>query len=692
VLEIGAALDRPHLKDRVLVFRAPEVKLPSNFNPVYQPLDLENVAASFPAFEEQARAWQVLGLEASDAAPVEPSSPDTDLPKGRDSSPASVAQAAAALSELAALFVGGEADTEEDETIIARAHLAASTALALVRSSEPLGVHELNGLYRDRVSVVPSETERTYLLRAVVANIGAANAPGWYWLRDESAEGIRTRISALALNESDSNAAREAIKLLINSEAGPSRSHLRAIVRQTLRHEGGVNADSGLALLRRHGTRTDLRALSVELGTHSKREPVAAARIAVQSRESPAAALRALIESPTNLDATIENNLLEGAKALPQTKVREALHSPAPALRQLGLKLLDATSKLRKANAIEAIEDDREGAVRVLGAALAIKRGWRLEQEQFEKATKDSPWTFDQHELGVKFTALRSAEELSKDLSWYGVNPYWTYEALGRKRFPSIEERIAGDLETDFADLRDADRLGYAKIVQAEVEKELDGTPTEEHRERITKMVEAAVKKYVERWAKLDEFLLRQFRIAALATLVQHSAPEYARFGPTYLADENRETATLAIRLVRLCGGPEDVSALSSLASQSWGTLRGEAAAAALELAEDSRATALSLLAIDDAEVVGLALRALRGSELDKAQVEALWPLLRNEQLSIRNAVTEHLIAELSRGQLRTLLDSYSRGQYYYSVIAAIDRALYAPGWVRQSARRILGG
>ena len=87
ILEIGAALERPHLKDRVLVFRAPKVELPSNFNPVYQPLDPENVSASFSDFEEQARTWQLLDSAPEENAPAQPSSPDAERLKGQISSP-----------------------------------------------------------------------------------------------------------------------------------------------------------------------------------------------------------------------------------------------------------------------------------------------------------------------------------------------------------------------------------------------------------------------------------------------------------------------------------------------------------------------------------------------------------------------------------------------------------------------------
>jgi hypothetical protein len=693
ILEIGAALERPHLKDRVLVFHAPNVELPSNINPVYRPLDPDNVSASFSDFEKQARVWQLLDSTPEESAPVRPSSPDAELPREEDANPASVAQAAAALSHLAGLLSGS--DVEEDEPTIARAFLAASTALALIRSSEPLGVHEMNGLYRDRKSIVPTTAERSHILRAVLVNIGAANAPGWYWLRHESAAGIRAQVSAVALNESDSHAVREAIKLLINADAGPSRGELRAIVRHALSYDNGANADSALELLKSHGTRTDLRALRAELDAHPRQDPVAAVRLAIQSRESPTAALRALLDSPTHLDPLTEGNLLAGAATLHQTKIRAALDSTAAPLRQLSLRLLDATSTLRKTDVIDVIEGDEEGLVRILAAELAVKRRWRLSRDQFEKALKDAPWSFDRQQLGVRFTALRPAAELTESLAWFRNTSYWIYEALGRHHFALIKDRIATDLETDFARLREEDRRGFVEIVKVEVEadfkRKFKSAPPEESSERIEQMVQASLKKYLESWSELDDFMLKRFRIAVLSALAANPAPEHARWGRQYLKASNRELALKAIEVVRLCGDPDDVAALSSVVAGPRGEQRPAAAAAALELSEDRRETALAFLETDDAEVVRLALAALQGSPFDKEMVEAIWPLLRNEHQSIRNAATEHLIAELPKKQLRVLPDAYSQGQYYYNVVTLVDRALYAPGWVRQSARRILG-
>lgn len=467
-------------------------------------------------------------------------------------------------------------------------------------------------------------------------------------------------------------------------------------MRHALSYEDGTNGDSALDLLRRHGTRADLRALRAELDAYPRQDSVEAARIAIQSRESPAAALGRLIEAPVHLDTMIEANLLAASTTIQPTRIQAALRSPAASLRQLGLRLLDARSTLRKSDVLEMIENDEEGEVRVLAAELAIKRRWRLSQDQFEKAVRDAPWTFDRHRLGVRFTSLRPAAELTKSLVWYRNTSYWIYEALGRHHFALIADRIATDLGSDFAELREADRHGYVEMVKGEVEAEFERKfeqkPSEENSERIEGMVQASLKTYLEGWAKLDDFILKRFRVAALSALAANPAPEHARWGRQYLSDDNREIASQAVEIIRLCGGPEDVEALRERASNAWRGLREEAARAALHLSEDSRATALGMLGIDDDEVVRQALEALRGSTFDREQVEAIWGLLRDEHPSIREAATEYLIAELPRKQLRGLSDPYSRGQYYYNVVTLIDRALYAPGWVRQSARKILDG
>jgi hypothetical protein len=59
--EIGLARERPHLRDKVLVAKAREVRLPSNINPTYERLDPSDLGPLISVVLRQLRAWGVVG-------------------------------------------------------------------------------------------------------------------------------------------------------------------------------------------------------------------------------------------------------------------------------------------------------------------------------------------------------------------------------------------------------------------------------------------------------------------------------------------------------------------------------------------------------------------------------------------------------------------------------------------------------
>lgn len=72
--EIQRAAQKPHLRSRIQVFRAPSVRLPSNINPVYQPLDVDRLDTVVDAVVRQLDTWGVLAKPKAveDVAPSEP--------------------------------------------------------------------------------------------------------------------------------------------------------------------------------------------------------------------------------------------------------------------------------------------------------------------------------------------------------------------------------------------------------------------------------------------------------------------------------------------------------------------------------------------------------------------------------------------------------------------------------------------
>jgi hypothetical protein len=73
----------PHLRQRLLVFKAEEVRLPSNINPAYEQLPLDDPEWIVGKILDQARVWGVLR--------VSPASEPTPAPESSDETPSKAA-------------------------------------------------------------------------------------------------------------------------------------------------------------------------------------------------------------------------------------------------------------------------------------------------------------------------------------------------------------------------------------------------------------------------------------------------------------------------------------------------------------------------------------------------------------------------------------------------------------------------
>jgi hypothetical protein len=58
--EVQRARNKPHLRSRIMVLKVAEVQLPSNINPIHEPLDLENLGPCIDLIIRQLRTWGVL--------------------------------------------------------------------------------------------------------------------------------------------------------------------------------------------------------------------------------------------------------------------------------------------------------------------------------------------------------------------------------------------------------------------------------------------------------------------------------------------------------------------------------------------------------------------------------------------------------------------------------------------------------
>jgi hypothetical protein len=690
--EIARARARDHLRERVQVFKAAEVDLHSNINPTYEALDPTDVAASFAVFERQAAAWEILEVspappaEAAPAVgPIGPSDAGSPHPAGRAGAPR--AQAARAVEELRRSLLDADGDPVMPSPL-ARAHLAASVALAGVRSISTFGVHELNGLYREREALRLSAEEKRHLMRTMVLHIGDENAPGWYWFRDRRAGDLHGELVELAREDPDLSVRTRSLDLLARTTEKIGAAEFRRVIAAGLKEGGGVRA----AALRLLGARGNTRLLGT-LREELQGADTAEAMLTVRARHAPGAALRELERRPLSHGEEAEKRLLEAAGRLPLASLRRGLRGGDPRIRALCLRALSRSSRLRRADVIGLVEigsaRERQEALRV-----GLARGWSFDREVLEQAVRDPGLGYAEvRDLRVDFHGRRPVSELLGELEWIGEGAMGStiYEALARHHPDALAGRIRADLDEDFASLRDAWHAHVEAAILGDIETRIarmdhGGRPSPE---QVRTMVTAGLQEFFGEHATLDTFTLRSFQAAALRGLLAHGEAGDARFARHFLASDDMELQDVSVALLARFGEACDEDALLGIAGNAYSDQAGRAAEAALAVSSDVPATVDRLIETGKPGLTLIAVGALANSSIEDA-VPRLMPLLDDEADAVRRVAAGALGARLptDKGR-RALLGHYlSTGNYYYyNVVVALDRTLWAPGWLRAATR-----
>jgi hypothetical protein len=693
--EISRARSKSHLRERVQVFKATEVDLHSNINPTYEALDPTDVAACFAIFERQAVAWEILDPSPAPAAPSAPAIGPIGPIEGTDSPPPAEArgaraQAALAVEELRRSLLNPAAEPAATPTPFppARAHLAASVALAAVRSISTFGVHELNGLYREREALELRPEEKRHLLRSIVLHTDDENAPGWYWFRDRLAGELYGLLVELAREDPDLSVRTRSLDLLARTTETVPAAELRLAIATGLAEGGAVRA-AALRLLATRGDTRLLGRLGDEVGTADASEAV----LAVRASHAPGAALRELERRPLSHSRQAEERLLDAARRLPLAPLRRGLRGGDSRVRLLCLRALARSSRLRRADVIDLVAlggaRERQEALRV-----GLARGWSFDPEVLEEAVKDPGIDFETvRELRVAFHGRRPAQELLAELEWVGEAGTGStiYGALAEYHPDAVSERIRVDLDEDFASLRDAYRSYIEAAILAATEGKLAELPVDRQpeSEQVAAMVTERVEAFFAEHPSLEDFTLRTFQAAALRGLLAHGEAGDVRFARRFLVSEDRELEAISVGLLARFGEAADEEGLIAIATEANGERAGRAAAAALALSGDLPATVDRLIAIGNPRLTRVAIAALVGSSMDDA-VPRLMPLLDDESDAVRRQAAEALAARLpTKKGRRALLGHYlsTRSYYYYNVVVALDRILWAPGWLRTAVR-----
>jgi hypothetical protein len=601
------------------------------------------------------------------------------------------AQAAAAVEVLRRSLTGSdaEADTRPGPFAPARAHLAASVALAGVRSISTFGVHELNGLYRERGALQLTPEEKRHLLRTIILHTNDENAPGWFWFRDRRPAELHGVLVELAREDPDLGVRTRSLDLLARTAEPVAPADLRGLLTAGLAEGGQVRA-AALHLL---GVRGDTRLLR-ELGEELAGTDAAEAALAVRALHAPAAALRELEEHPLSYGTLAEERFLDAARRLPLATLRRGLRGADPRIRLLCLRALARSSRLRRADVVDLVElggaPERQEALR-----LGLHRGWSFDREVLDAAVDDPGIHYDAvGELRIAFHGRRPAQELLAELDWVGEGAIGStiYGALAEHHFGALAGRIRKDLDSDFAALREDYRSHVEAAILAATKRNVAEMPAARRPgpEQVRTLVTERLEKFFAEHPTLEDFTLRSFQAAALRGLVAYGKPEDVRYARRFLASDDRELEEASVGLLARFGDASDEDALLEIAVSAYANRAKRAAEAALAVSDDVPRTVDRLIETGSPRLVGIAITALAGSSMDHA-VPRLMPLLDDEADAVRLGAAEALAARLPTKKGRqALLGHYiaSRSYYYYNVVVALDRILWAPGWLRAAVRK----
>jgi HEAT repeat protein len=181
-----------------------------------------------------------------------------------------------------------------------------------------------------------------------------------------------------------------------------------------------------------------------------------------------------------------------------------------------------------------------------------------------------------------------------------------------------------------------------------------------------------------------EEDIVGDFAAAALAGLAVQGEASDAQRARRYLQMPREDVRIEAIRVITRFGGEEDLDALIAIAKTGSGTLKAQAANAALQIDAHGERVVREFLGTRDPGLVNYSLTALlaRGDTANSA--EMVMPLLDDMNLEVQTAAISFLVSRFSRAELEVLLETYlQKPRHFYRVVAILDQVLYAPGTLR---------
>jgi hypothetical protein len=686
--EYRIAQQKEHLKKKLQVFKAENVQLPSNINPVYEPLPLDDPESIANRIVEQARVWGLL-------PPVPTPNPDsgpTSSEEGTSGAPSAVhtdeddaaatQQASDALQSASAALCGAPTDSFS----IRRAELAIAGLTVDEADADPVGVHLANTLFAQRHEIILRERERLLLFETYLHNTQGENAPGIYWIRDLSRLQIIDLLVSLVRRGESPPTPRHALSILGKLGAPAAADRARELLRPLLSSDDATLRQSALEFIReRH--ELDLRDLLedpelVERDRHGVTQTLAMLDV----RRKPSDVMALYMEDEYARSPEVEAALLSSVRRVRRELVLAALQNPAQDVRLTGLRMVNAKGLLSASLPRKIIEADRSPRVRLAVIRCLLDVGLPVDLELYRLAADsrdgdpaDLTTFLEQRALESETAMTLPLEELRAGIQWISRNGPACYEALGLRDAEWAERNIRRDLRTGFAALRDAERTSIRAAAVTAAEATLDRPLTDAEQAVAMQKVDEIWKSWSPE-EKVGQFTQRQYTRAALQVLVASGRRADVRIARQFADSGDQDLRGEALRLFARFGTHHDTATVVKLTGQIYDDkLQVLGAETALRLAykKDKLAVLSSLREVH-------ALRRWSVEQLAHipGAVNEAWKLLWSRDADLRIAAAGVVLDAVSPEEADRLLSVYTGSHHFYNVVRAFDRRLFAPDWL----------
>jgi hypothetical protein len=673
--ECRLAQQKEHLREKLLVFKAEDVELHSNINPVYEPLPLDNPEWIANRIVEQARVW---GLVPPVPTPNPESGPASSeegtfgAPPAVDTGGDDAAATRQASDALQSASAGLRGEATESFSI-RRAELAIAALTAEEADADPVGVHLANTLFARRHEIVLRERERLLLFASYLRNAQGENVPGIYWIRDLSRLQLIELLLSLVRDGKSPLTQRHALSILHELGAPAVADRAREILRPLLTSDDAALRQGALEFIRERrelGLRDLLE--DPELVEHDRRG-VTRSLAMLDIRVKPNDVMALYMEDDYARSPEVEAALLTSVRRVRRELVLASLQNPAQDVRLTGLPMANKKGLLSESPARKIIESDRSPRVRLAVIRWLLDVGspvdfelYRLAADSREGDPADLTTFLEQRALESATAMTLPLEELRAGIRWTSRDGSACYEALGLRDGEWAERNIRRDLRTGFAALRDAERASIRATAITAAEATLDRPLTDAEQA-------VAVQKVDEIWKswsleeKVGKFTQRQYTRAALHVLVSNGRRADVRIAGQFADSGDQELRGEALRLLARFGTHHDTATVVKLTGQIYDAeLQVLGAETALRLAyKKNRLAVLSSLR---------QVQALRTWSVEQlghitGAVNEAWKLLWSQDGDIRIAAAGVVWDAVSPENADRLLSVYTRSHHFYNIV-----------------------